>query len=200
MIFRKITLGLILAVLATTCLAQASLAVKNADGKVAGWLLDKINPDRVKLLTPTGFVLTMTSGGLVVNSADMRVDRLLYEDLECKGPAWAEVPPVWIFVRGEVLQMGSTGSGIFFTVPWNFFATQSEPLGLVAQITEDGNCTPAPQPFAPQVTLVDEINPADYGISENPVTSDWQVKPPHTYEVVQPNGLFCNGFESCPNP
>lgn len=197
---KRVVLTLMLMAFGATCLAQASLAVKNRDGQVVGWLLDKREPELVKMFTPTGFIMTMNSGGVIKNSSNTVVDRLLFDNLQCSGQAWVEVPPAWIFTRGEVMQMGGTTSRVFFTMPWGFVQNPAEPLGLVAQREEDGECIPAPPPIEPLVTRVNEINPADYGISEHPGSAIWRVRGPHEFIVQQADGVFCSGFESCPNP
>jgi hypothetical protein len=208
----RIAVAIIILLFSGSCIAQASLAVTNGDGKLVGWLLGKIPAtDHIQLLTPQGYVLTIQRSGYLRNSTGTTVNRILYEKWDCGAPVCSSNPcggNAWAITsyenRGEILQVGGQTGGAFFGVPFELVERMlgvdelADPL-IVEQKGPDGTCVPVdpPLPLLTSGIQVEEINPADYGIREYNGLN-WGVPTPHTTEVQRPEGLFCNGFENCP--
>lgn len=208
---KKLLLGLLFALYAGTCFAQGSLAVTNGDGKFVGWLLAKPpQTDHIQLLTPQGYALTIQRSGYLRNSMNFYPDRILYEEAPCPGgicpinpcggQAWIEFTDATGYaLRGEILQVGDQTGDSFVAMPWAYVAMPGLTIGFVHQKGADGQCVAVTNPPAgPEAVFqVNEINPADYGIRLISALA-WAVPMPHSYAVERPEGIFCSGFESCP--
>jgi len=211
-VIQRVFFALLTALSAGSCFAQGSLSLTNGEGKFVGWLLGKIpQTQNIQLLTPQGFVLTISGGGFIGNSMNVTVSRVLYEQAPCPeepcdrnpcgGQAYIEPEPL-VALRGEILQLGDYTGDVFVAMPWQPNGGIAELLTLVGEKGADGACVELTTPPTEIQAMwqVNEIDPADFGIRKIDPYPFWAIPGPQTYAIERPDGVFCSGFEGCGNP
>lgn len=179
------------------CAAQ-QLAMVNFSGKTVGWLLTKTpNSTYSMYLTPDGSLLTLNSSGSTLNSVGERPESIMYEANDCSGPAWIAAGPSgeFVFLRGEIFQVGKPTDSLHARMPRKSAALSRN---INSQKEADGVCIALPGPVNTTVVEVEEVNPLDYGITENG-DGIWSVKlPSFEMQQLQSEVISCDSFESCP--
>lgn len=173
--------------------AHGVLEVKNTDGMVVGWLLNKI-PDSLyaTYLTPDGYLLTLSGIGSTSNSALVAPTRLVYESDDCTGQAYVENNASNSQLQGEIFQIGINKDSLHARMDRGVKAFAKV---VASQKIEDAVCKQIVAQNANTI-VVEEVQPTDYGITES-ISGTWRVNI-ETFDVQLPNLISCNGFESCP--
>ncbi|MFC1796148.1 hypothetical protein ACFL1V_03530 [Pseudomonadota bacterium] len=194
----RIVIAIIFILVSGSCLAQASLVMKNGDGKTIGWLLSK-HPElgEYQYLTPDGFILTLSWRHWVTTSNPDTPDKLLYELSDCDGQAWVNQS----FYRfGEIYQLdGAQATDVF--VRQDLTNAGSFSIDVASEKGTTGACINIVEPYADAGRRVEQIDPVEYGLMEHPNQGihAWIVFGPNKV-VEKPELISCDGFESCPTP
>jgi len=201
----------VLATLTLTSTAHAELSFKDAEGDEIG-VLHAIVPleqsayyQVLQFQTIDGYLMDISAKtGEFANLYPAIPDAISYRSSDCTGQAYIYIDVIlvsaqgWPVRGGQIVQVRTPGaeqakSDIFVRLEWTpqteLFSSQSY-LGPGQVCTEKITSL---EDFIP-VTVVD---PLDYKIKLMP-SNKYGFPLPFAQNVVKPDGVFCNSFESCP--
>ena len=182
---KRLFLFLFILLIQSPCFGQANLAIIS-EGKTVGWLLTKKAPESYDYLTPDGYLMTLDRLGFFVSKSGI----LQYESADCSTQPFTESP-----LYGELFQVGNSQSPLFVTLG---YTVERERRSILSETTPDGlGCQPWGSDPMRDVLAVTPIDPAAYGIKN--VDGRWGI-PIDSRVVQRPDGMFCDSFESCPEP
>jgi hypothetical protein len=191
----RITAVIFLFVFSCACFAQASLVLKNTDGKTVGWLLGKSKGSyEYQYLTPDGYILSINGIGALTSGINTQFSELLYESNDCQGEPRIRATELGYEGLGEIVQIGNLFSPLFARLP---YAANPIIRTIRSAKAPPGVCTAlgAPEDLVIWIRVL-EVDPLTYGITEDQI-SRWRVSI-GSQEVQRPDIILCDGFESCP--
>lgn len=194
----KFLLLLGLTVIAVPCNGHQAIFVHDADGDRMGELIDDIIVQDINLLTSDGFIMTVDT-----NTGKFRTypySGFHYESDDCTGQAYlsggTQAGP--FLGGGHIIEINNAQ-----TIP-SFARIDYFPTHVGINVLSSGK-PGAPGAcakmdfFDPDVIAVTPVESPAYYIKQIGI-HDWGFKKPFSVVREQSGAIFCNGFESCPEP
>jgi len=182
-------LGVFLLVICGSVQAQHSLVVKDATGKVIGIPVSLTVAGRpIEIITQQGNLLSLSQWD---GYLEYRENWPVFAAPDCAGPEFAthhyrSASPKFIELRtGEIALLPAT--------------PEVKEMTIVSSQGWEG-CGNYPEPQILSVVGLSDyvIDPVAFGFELLPGLNEWGFPVPFSIEVVKSGGIFCSGFEACP--
>jgi len=203
--FKRIAVTILVLALTGNCFAQVGVALFDAEGDRIGQIFDAPAGSFFVLMTSDGYLIRIGLHDGFLDQPFGSKEDIFYTDLDCEGQAYITAINAGGWTRvGAIYQVGnSIKYDTFIRTEWALGATLAS-VNSKRKFTNvtNGTCENFLEPSETDFVPVTHIDYNKYGINFIPENDDhdagYGYPTPITSSVEKPDGLFCNGFESCP--